>query len=192
MVPIGFPSRSIGTARTLRKSRACTRSRSAYSGSSRRSGIWTTARVRMARAPAAPRPGRMGYTRRRESATPGLTLARAARCSSSPSNVVRRLLAAPQSSSAFWVIVSNTGCTSVGELLITLRISAVAVCCSTNTCSRWSASARRFSRSRTLAPSSFGDVPAGARVASALPLVDLTPRPISLSLPPTAQRSPTA
>ena len=36
----------------------------------------------------------------------------------------------PHSTIARSAIASKTGCTSVGELLITRRISAVAVCCS--------------------------------------------------------------
>ena len=47
---------------------------------------------------------------------------------SSPSNVNTALKVASQSLSAFAAIVSKTGCTSVGELLMTRRISLVAVC----------------------------------------------------------------
>ena len=36
----------------------------------------------------------------------------------------------PQRETAFRTIVSNTGCTSAGEVRITRRISAVAFCCS--------------------------------------------------------------
>ena len=36
----------------------------------------------------------------------------------------------PQSETALRTIISNTGCTSVGEALITRRISDVAACCS--------------------------------------------------------------
>ena len=39
---------------------------------------------------------------------------------------------ASQSATALFRIASNTGCTSVGEPLMTLRISAVAVCCSSD------------------------------------------------------------
>ena len=52
------------------------------------------------------------------------------RWSSSPSNVKTCAELAPHSSSAAAAIVSNTGCTSVGDWLMTRRISLVAVCCS--------------------------------------------------------------
>ena len=39
-------------------------------------------------------------------------------------------IAAPQTRAAFWATASMTGWRSVGELEITRRISAVAVCCS--------------------------------------------------------------
>jgi hypothetical protein len=55
----------------------------------------------------------------------------------------------------------NTGWTSVGELAITRKISLVAVCCSSASASRLSASARRFSRSRSLESSVFSDLRAG-------------------------------
>jgi len=50
---------------------------------------------------------------------------------------------------------------SLGDLEMTLRISAVAVCCSR-------ASARRFSRSRALEPSRFSDVRVPGRLAPTL------------------------
>jgi hypothetical protein len=49
---------------------------------------------------------------------------------SSPSKRTTIAHSLPQSVLAFRAIVSKTGCTSVGELLITRRISLVAVCCS--------------------------------------------------------------
>src|SRR4030095_16073916 len=58
-------------------------------------------------------------------------------------------------------MASNTGWMSVGDRLMTLRISAVAVCCSC-------ASARRLSRSRTLAPSFLGALRLTESLASLL------------------------
>jgi hypothetical protein len=49
---------------------------------------------------------------------------------SSPSYLKIALNWASQRRSALAAIVSKTGCTSVGELLMTRRISLVAVCCS--------------------------------------------------------------
>src|SRR5262249_19931763 len=66
---------------------------------------------------------------------------------------------------------------SVGELEMTLRISAVAVCCSR-------ASASRFLRSRTLASLLFGDLRAIGGLAPTLGFAGFGPRPISLPLPP--------
>ena len=52
----------------------------------------------------------------------------------SPSNAEHHVASSPQARRAFPAIVSNTGCTSVCELLITRRISLVAVCCSRRSC----------------------------------------------------------
>ncbi len=49
---------------------------------------------------------------------------------SSPSNLKMALNRASHRRSALAAMVSNTGCTSVGDRLITCRISLVAVCCS--------------------------------------------------------------
>src|SRR5262245_14346525 len=49
---------------------------------------------------------------------------------SSPSNRYTELKRAPHNFTECFAIVSNTGCKSVGELLITPRMSLVAVCCS--------------------------------------------------------------
>ena len=54
----------------------------------------------------------------------------AGRSSVRPSVRKTPALAAWQRRAALCTIVSNTGCTSVGELLMTPRISLVAVCCS--------------------------------------------------------------
>src|SRR5712691_9941432 len=69
----------------------------------------------------------------------------------------------------------NTGCTSVGELLMTRRISLVAVCCSRT-------SVRRFSRSRTLEPSFFSDLRAAGGLPLTLGFVGFAPRRIGVSL----------
>ena len=61
----------------------------------------------------------------------------------SPSNRKMPLNTASQRRSALAAMVSNTGCTSVGELLITRRISLVAVCCSSASCVAWNS--RTFS-----------------------------------------------
>src|SRR5262245_34983915 len=84
---------------------------------------------------------------------------------------------------------------SVGEVLMTLRISAVAVCCSRASVSprsfscraspvafsRSRLSARRFSSSRILAVRFFGDLRVAGRLALACALAGFPPRPIGLS-----------
>src|SRR5262249_6095165 len=105
------------------------------------------------------------------------------RCINSPSNRITALNVAPQSLSALAAIVSKTGCTSVGELLMTRRISAVAFCCSCASALSLSASAKRFSRSGTLALSSLGDLRPTGGLAS-LDFVGFGPWRIGLSLPP--------
>ena len=72
----------------------------------------------------------MGKALRMASAPSGVVLRKASRWTSSPSNLKTVLKVASQSRSEFSAIVSNTGWTSVCELLMTRRISAVAVCCS--------------------------------------------------------------
>src|SRR5262245_51369555 len=79
-------------------------------------------------------------------------------------------------------MASRTGWTLAGDLLITRRISAVAACCSWACALSLRAPARRFSRSRTLAPSSLGDLRAPGGWAS-LDFAGFGPRLISLSLP---------
>ena len=54
----------------------------------------------------------------------------ATKCNSSPSKRNTLAYRLPQRETAFRTIVSNTGCTSAGEVRITRRISAVAFCCS--------------------------------------------------------------
>src|SRR5206468_2451380 len=76
---------------------------------------------------------------------------------------------------AFLATASSTGPSSVGELEITRRISLVAVCCSI-------ASARRFSRSRTLEASFFRNFPATGSLASTLGFVGFALRRIGPSL----------
>ena len=82
---------------------------------------------------------------------------------------------------------TDTGWMSPDELLKTRRMSLVAVCCSSASASRFSASTRRFSRSRTLAPSSFGVLSASGRLASAFTFAAFARLTIRFSLPPTAQ-----
>src|SRR5262245_59538938 len=85
-------------------------------------------------------------------------------------------------------MASKTGWASAGEPPMILRISAVALCCSSASASRLTASAlslrasaSRFSRSRTLAPSSLGDLRATGGLAP-LDLAGFESRRISLPL----------
>src|SRR6266446_7951555 len=90
---------------------------------------------------------------------------------------------------ALLAITSRTGCTSVGDPAMTRRISAVAVCCSRASASRFcasarrfSASARRFSRSRRPEASFFGNLRATGDLASTLAFAGFAPRRIGPSL----------
>src|SRR5262249_45524894 len=74
---------------------------------------------------------------------------------------------------------SKTGARLAEELLMSRRIWLVAVCCSRASAWRFSASARRFSRSRTLPPSRVGAVREG--VALAFAFASLGRRGIRLS-----------
>src|SRR4029453_7527630 len=78
-------------------------------------------------------------------------------------------------------MASKTGCTSVGELEITPRISAVAVCCS-------SASARRFSRLSAAEPLLFRALRASGALASTSAFAGLVRRRRGLSWPLTGLR----
>jgi hypothetical protein len=73
-------------------------------------------------------------------------------------------------------MASNTGAASVRELVRTARIRLVAACCSR-------ASASRESGVRRRAGVFVGGSGARGRLAGALFLADLPPRPIGLSLP---------
>jgi hypothetical protein len=84
----------------------------------------------------------------------------------------------------------NTGLTSLGEALITRRISAVAVCCSRASASCFNASARRFSRSPTLEPPPFPDLRASGRLLSPFAFAGFAPRRIGISLPFHRSHSP--
>src|SRR5262245_57747780 len=78
----------------------------------------------------------------------------------------------PHSRTAFLTMASNTGCTSLGELEMTRRMSLVAAC--------WSCdSARRFSRSRTLESSLFEDFRTTGSLAWTLAFLGLAPRRIA-------------
>jgi hypothetical protein len=69
-----------------------------------------------------------------------------------------------------------------GELEMTRRISAVAVCCSSASASRFRDSARRFSRSRVLASSLLGRLRAGGRTLLTFAFLGLARRLIRGSL----------
>jgi hypothetical protein len=143
IAPIARPSRSIGAARTARTPPIRILSRvPVASGSASISGTCTTARSRMALAPTLPRVSGIGPMAPMASSTPGLKLLEATRWSCSPSSRHATQDSPSKRPLALLAMASNTGRTSVGELEMTPRISAVAVCCS-------SASASRFSRSRT-------------------------------------------
>src|SRR5262245_28478630 len=66
---------------------------------------------------------------------------------------------------------------------MTRRISLVAICCSRPSASRFSASAKRFSRSRTRVPSAFADLRAAGGLAS-FDLAGFGPLAMSLPLSP--------
>ena len=110
---------------------AAARSRARSPGSSRTSGITTGCRASGSRASPRSR-GRAAAERalRTPRRTSGSTLTCAARWISSPSKVKTFAPSALHSFIAAAAIVSNTGCTSVGDWLITRRMSLVAVCCS--------------------------------------------------------------
>src|SRR5262249_52248688 len=100
---------------------------------------------------------------------------------------------ASQSRAALSATVSSTGWISVGELLITRKISLVAACCSSASASclsasvfSFSASARRCSRSRTLPAASLVELRTTRRLAFTLTFLGFPRRSISFSLPPTA------
>ena len=125
---MGSPSRSIGTARTVRKPAERDRSY-AYSGSSATS-TWTT-RASGSRGPSAlPRPGGSGNTR--DGPPSGLRgqAVTATEWIRLPSKRKTLPLTASHNRAALSAIASKTGWRSVGELEMTRRISAVAVCCS--------------------------------------------------------------
>ena len=89
-----------------------------------------TARCRNVRAVTVSASGRIGNARRTVSTPSGAMPWSAASWISSPSNVETTLTSAAHSFSARSPMMSNTGCTSVCDLLITRRIALVAVCCS--------------------------------------------------------------
>src|SRR5215469_17062724 len=93
-----------------------------------------------------------------------------------PSNLKTVHNLALQRRSAVAAIVSNTGWVSAGELEITRRISEVAVCCSRASASRFSASANRSSRSRTLEVSLSRGLGAAGRLASIFAFEGFEPR----------------
>jgi hypothetical protein len=106
-------------------------------------------------------------------------LREAIKCKSSPSKRNAFAYRLPQRETALRTIVSNTGCTSVGEARITRRISAVAACC-------WRTSSR--SRLRRSNCSAEWSVDAGA--VGALRTLDLIVRRPCCPLPPRRCMSP--
>src|SRR5262249_51534013 len=128
--PDRIPSWSIGTDMMLRKPTAAAVLASLYSGSWSTSRMYTASRVKIARAVAPTRLGGMGYALRTASAPAGSVSRRAATGISSRSSRDTPVPGAAHRLSAFAVMASNTGCTFVGEEEMTLRMSAVAVCCS--------------------------------------------------------------
>ena len=137
--PMGRPSRSRGTATIERNVTARATFRAPYSGSASMSGIWAKARSRSARPIAVLRLGARGKLRSYSAAPAGPSPWWATRRIISPSNRNTAQNWASHSCIARRAIMSNTGCVSVGELLMTFRISPVAVCC-------WSASVVSLNR----------------------------------------------
>ena len=131
MAPIASPSRSIGTVNRFRipNSRPSSREISRAEGSSV-SGTSNTERVRIAIPGVESMSTGRGYRARTAASASGEPPVSALRWSIPPSARYTRAVAPLQSRRALLTIVSNTGWTSVGELEITRRISAVAVCCS--------------------------------------------------------------
>ena len=121
IAPIGSPSRSMGTASTVRKP-ACTSDGVLVLRVLRRCRTWTTSRVRIARPVAVPRSGGRGQTADGSSAC-GVMPCTATRWIRLPSNRKTPPLTASHSRTALWTIASKTGWTSVGELEMTRRIS---------------------------------------------------------------------
>ncbi len=148
--PIGSPSRSMGTARAVRKP-ACTIALGSYSGSSAMS-TWTTARVRIARPVTVPRSGGRGNTRRLASTASGVLPCWATMWIRRPSKRTTLPFTASHNRAALWAIASKTGWASVGEPEMARRISAVAVCCSSaSVSSRFRASSSVNSRTFSIA-----------------------------------------
>ena len=118
--PIGRPSRSIGTARRVAEPPACARvARRRTRGRSRTSATWTRLAVRIGPTVDGSALGASGYRRRRAAQRIGGGHAvRRARWSSSPSKRKMRRIVASHSRAALSAMVSKTGWTSVGELLI--------------------------------------------------------------------------
>ncbi len=98
-----------------------------YSGSVSASSNATIARERITRPATCDRSGRIGYCSAIASRKPGSSLVVAAKCSCSPSNRKTFANRPSQIRAALRTIVSNTGWRSLCELLMTPRISAVAV-----------------------------------------------------------------
>ncbi len=92
--------------------------------------MWAGRPLRSARPVAVPAVAGLGYASRRALACAGFALSSASMLTISPSYMKTPAESDPHRARAFFTMVSNTGWTSVGELLMTRRISPVAVCCS--------------------------------------------------------------
>src|SRR5262249_14535553 len=108
-----------GTARALRNPPATAAGLHANSGSSSTSGIIATSLVMIALVAVMSRLGGLGKSLRTASAPSGFSAATAPAWIRSPSKVTTVDELAAQSFNAADAIVSKTGCTSVGDLLIT-------------------------------------------------------------------------
>ncbi len=127
IAPSGRPSRIIGTP-SMRRQPPLRANRLSYSGSAKTSVICTTAPVRMTLHESFESSGRIGYVLFITSIPTGETFSLATKCSISPSNRNTLAKRASQRRTALRAMQSNTGCTFDGELAMTLKISAVAVC----------------------------------------------------------------
>ena len=147
--PSGAPSRSNGVPATVRTVDMPPLARGAangYSASAAQMSVtWIVRRSRRIRALTVPATGTdspIAYDKRS-----GPCRATRRRCSPSRWKMAEPI--APHTRAAFSTTASMTGWRSVGELAITRRISAVAVCCSSASSVRLSLNSRTFSMAMT-------------------------------------------
>ena len=148
MTPSGVPSRSSGVASIVRARDPVCLMRDTVSGNSASaammSSTWIVRRSHTARPPTVSRlagtVSPIAIDRRSDPCS-----ATRRRCSPSRRKIAESV--APHTRAAFSATASMTGCRSVGELAITRRISAVAVCCSS--ASFISLNSRTFSMAMT-------------------------------------------